>query len=75
MRKRRGEEEKEKEKEKGKEEKKEEEKTERAVLKVFSSTPPPSDIFPSTVPSLDIAKEQHNSHKGETREKHNSYKQ
>ena len=50
-------------------------KMERAVLKVFSSTPPPPDTFPSTVPSLDIARKQHNSHKGETREKHNSYKQ
>ena len=83
MRKRRGEEEKEKvkekekekEKEKGKEEKKEEGKTERAVLKVFSSTQPPPDTFPSIVPSLDIAREQHNSHKGGTKEKHNSYKQ
>ena len=64
-----------KEKKKGKEEKKEEEKMERAVLKVFSSTPPPPDTFPSTVPSLDIAKEQHKSDKGGTREKHNSYKQ
>ena len=66
--------EKEKEKKKGKEEKKEEEKTKRAVLKVFSSTPFPPDTFLSTVPSLGIAKEQHNSHKGGTREKHNSYK-
>ena len=66
----------EKEKEKGKEEKKEEKKkTEKAVLKVFSSTPPPPDMFPSTVPSLDIAREQHNSRKGRNREKHNSYKQ
>ena len=39
-------------------------KMERVVLKVFSSTPPPSDTFLSTVPSLDIAREQHNSHKG-----------
>ena len=81
MRKRRGEElkekkkEKEKEKEKRKKEKKEERKTESAVLKVFSSTPPPPDTSPSIVPSLDIAREQHNSHKGGTREKHNSYKQ
>ena len=67
--------EKENEKEKGKEEKKEEGKTEKAVLKVFSSRPPPPDKFPSIVPSLDIAREQHNSHKGGTREKHNSYKQ
>ena len=43
-------------------------------LKVFSSTPPPPDTFPSTVPSLGIAREQHNSHKGGTREKYNSYK-
>ena len=43
-------------------------------LKVFSSTPPPLDTFPSTVPSLGIAREQHNSHKGGTREKYNSYK-
>ena len=64
----------EKEKEKGKEENKEEEKMERAVLKVFLSTPPPPDTFPSTVPSLHIARKQHNSHKGGTREKHNSYK-
>ena len=48
---------------------------EKAILKGFSSTPPPLDTFPSTVPSLDIAREQHNSHKGGTREKHNSYKQ
>ena len=67
--------EKEKENEKGKEKKKEKEKTEIAVLKVFSSTPPPPGTFPGTVPSLNIAREQHNSHKGETREKHNSYKQ
>ena len=41
----------------------------------FLSTPPPPDTFPSTAPSSDIAREQHNSHKGGTREKHNSYKQ
>ena len=68
--------EKEKEEEKGKEEKKKEEKMERAVLKVFFlSTPPPPDTFPSTAPSLKVAREQHNSHKGGTREKHNSYKE
>ena len=67
--------EKEKKEEKGKEEKKKEEKTERAVLKFFFSTPPHPDTFPSTVPSSDVAREQHNSHKGGTREKHNSYKQ
>ena len=55
-------------------EEKREKKTEKAVLKVFSSTPPPPDKFPSTVSSLDIAREQHNSHEGGTREKHNSYK-
>ena len=64
----------EKEKEKEKEENKEERKMEKAVLEVFSSTPPPPDMFPSTVPSLGIAREQHNSHKGGTRAKHNSYK-
>ena len=49
---------------------------ERAILKVFFfSTPPPPDAFPSTAPSLDVAREQHNSHKGGTKEKHNSYKQ
>ena len=68
--------EKEKEEEKGKEENKKEEKMERAVLKVFFlSTSPPPDTFPSTAPSSDVAREQHNSHKGGTREKHNSYKQ
>ena len=39
-----------------------EEKMEKAVLEVFSSTPPPLDTFPSTVPSLGIVREQHNSH-------------
>ena len=53
---------------------KKKEKTDKAVLKVFSSTQPPPDTFPSTVPSLGIARVQHNSHKGGTREKHNSYK-
>ena len=48
---------------------------ERAVLKVFLSTPPPPNTFPSTAPSSDVAREQHNSHKGGTRKKHNSYKQ
>ena len=68
--------EKKKKEEKGKEEKKKEEKMERAVLKIFFfSTPPPLNAFPSTAPSLDVAREQHNSHKGGTREKHNSYKQ
>ena len=67
--------EKEKKEEKGKEEKKKEEKMERAVLKFFLSTLPPPDAFPSTAPSSDIAREQHNSHKGGIREKHNSYKQ
>ena len=43
-------------------------------LKVFSSTPPPPNTFPSTVASLGIDREQHNSHNGGTREKHNSYK-
>ena len=50
---------------------------ERAVLKVFfffSASPPP-DTFPSTAPSSDVSREQHNSHKGGTREKYNSYKQ
>ena len=56
---------------KGKKRRKKRKKTERAV----SSTPPPPNTFPSTIPSLDIAMEQHNSHKGGTREKHNSYKQ
>ena len=60
---------------KGKKRRKKRKKMERAVLKKFSSTSPPSDTFPSTVPSLDIAREQHNSHKGGTRENHNSYKQ
>ena len=66
----------EKEKEKEKEEKKEERKKngERAVLKVFSSTPPPPDTFLTTIPSLGMAREQHNFHRGGTREKHNSYK-
>ena len=64
----------EREEEKEKEREKREEKTEKAVLKVFSSTPPPPEMFPSTVPSLGIVREQHNSHKGGTREKHNSYK-
>ena len=41
----------------------------------FLSTPPPPNTFPSTAPSSDVAREQHNSHKGGTREKHNSYKQ
>ena len=59
---------------KRKKRRKKKEKMEKAVLKVFSITPPPLDTFPSTIPSLDIAKEQHNSHKGGTREKHNSYK-
>ena len=36
---------------------KKKEKTEKAVLKVFSSTSPPPDTFPSTVPSLSIARE------------------
>ena len=49
-------------------------KRRKRYLKVFSSTPPPPDMFPSTVPSLGIVREQHNSHKGGTREKHNSYK-
>ena len=43
--------------------------------KSFLSTLPPPVTFASTVPSSDVAKEQHNSHKGGTREKHNSYKQ
>ena len=37
---------------------KKKEKMEKALLKVFSSTPPPPDTFPSTVPSLGIAREQ-----------------
>ena len=49
-------------------------KRRKRYLKVFPSTPPPPDTFPSTVSSLGIAREQHNSHKGGTREKHNSYK-
>ena len=54
--------------------KKKEKKKEKVVLKVFLSTPAPPDTFPSTVPSLGIAREQHNCLKGGTREKHNSYK-
>ena len=53
---------------------KKKEKMEKAVLEVFSSTPPPPDTFPNIVPSLGIAREQHNSHEGGTREKHNPYK-
>ena len=41
---------------------------ERAILKVFLSTPPPLDTFPSIAPSSDVAREQHNFHKGGTRE-------
>ena len=49
---------------------------ERAVLKVFFfSTSSPPDTLPSTAPTSDVAREQHNSHKGGTREKHNFYKQ
>ena len=36
---------------------KKKEKMEKVVLKVFLSTPPPPDTFPSTVPSLGIARE------------------
>ena len=72
---REGEREKEEEKEKKKEKEGKKEKTEKAVLKVFSSKPtPPRNTFHSTIPSLGIAREQHNSHKGGTREKHNFYK-
>ena len=70
----RGRERKRRKRRKRKKRRKKKEKTEKVVLKVFSSTTPPSDTFPSTVPSLGIAREQHNSHKGGTREKHNSYK-
>ena len=49
-------------------------KQRKRYLNVFSSTPPPPDTFPSTVPSLGITREQQNSHKGGTRKKHNSYK-
>ena len=66
--------EKEKKEKKGKEEKKKEEKMDRAVLKVFCSTPSPPHALPSIAPSSDVAREKHNSHKGGTREKHNSYK-
>ena len=48
-------------------------KQRKMYLKFISSIPPPPDTFPSTVPSLGIAREQHNSHKGGTREKYNSY--
>ena len=71
MRKRREEEERGREG-KGERERREErrkKKRRKQYLKVFSSTPPPPDMFPSTVPSLGIAREQHNSHKGGTREK------
>ena len=60
---------------KGKKRRNKRKKTKRAILKVFSSTPPPPDTFPCTVPSLDIAREQYNSHKGGTREKRNSHEQ
>ena len=70
----RGRERKRRKKRKRKKRRKKKEKTEKAVLKVFSTTPLPPDTFPSTVPSLEIAREQHNSHKGGTREKHNSFK-
>ena len=40
--------------------------------KIFFEYTPYPNTFPSIVPSLDIAREQHNSHKGGTREKHNS---
>ena len=77
MRKRRGEGERGREG-KGEREKREErrkkKKRRKRYLKVFSSILPPPDTFPSTVPSLGIAREQHNSHKGGAREKHNSYK-
>ena len=44
-------------------------------LKIFPlSAPPPPNMFPSPVPSMSRTGEQHNSHKGGTREKHNSYK-
>ena len=63
------------EKEKEKEEKKEERKNGESGIKIFFQVHRPSpNTFPSTVPTLGIAREQHNSHKGGTREKHNSYK-
>ena len=44
-------------------------------LKTFPlSAPPPLNTFPGPVPSMDRTREQRNSHKGGTREKHNSYK-
>ena len=70
-RKRRREEERKRKKRRKRKEKK---KRRKQYLKVFQSTPPPPNMFPSTVPSMGIAREQHNSHKEETREKHNSYK-
>ena len=70
----RGRERKRRKRRKRKKRRKKKEKMEKAVLEVFSSTPPPPDTFPSTIPSLGIAREQYDTHKGGTREKHNSYK-
>ena len=70
----RGRERKRRKRRKRKKRRKKKEKMEKVVLKIYSSTPPPPDTFPSTIPSLGIAREQHNSHKGGTWEKHNSYK-
>ena len=53
----RGRERKRRKRRKGKKRRKKEKKMEKAVLKVFSSTPLPLDTFPSTVPSLDMARE------------------
>ena len=68
----RGRERKRRKRRKRKKRRKKKEKMKKAILEVFSSTLPPPDTFLSTVPSLGIAREQNNSHKEGTREKHNS---
>ena len=65
--------EKEKKEEKGKKENRGE-NGESDTKRFLLSTPAPPNASPSTVPLMGMAREQHNSHKGETREKHNSYK-